>query len=126
MKKNEQTNRVERFIDNIDRYINLRIDAFKLAMVENLSTLAGNILGIVIFLLLALIALLLLTAAATWAIGILIGSMIGALLIMAAVYLIIGGIVLANRQRLFSNRMVRMFSRMFFEHNNNRDDDEQA
>ncbi len=126
MKKNEQTNRVERFIDNIDRYINLRIDAFKLAMVENLSTLAGNILGIVIFLLLALIALLLLTAAATWAIGILIGSMIGALLIMAAVYLIIGGIVLANRQKLFSNRMVRMFSRMFFEHNNNRDDDEQA
>ena len=34
-------------------------------------------------------------------------------------------IVLLNRQRLFTDQMVRMFSRMFFERNDNPDDDGQ-
>ncbi|MBQ4278919.1 MAG: phage holin family protein [Rikenellaceae bacterium] len=125
MGKSDKPNRVEQLVEQVTGYVNLRIDAFKLAMVENLSTLSGNMLGIVIFLLLALMALLLLTVAATYALGLWIGSMVGAMLIMAALYLIAGLIVLLNRQRLFTDQMVRMFSRMFFERNDNPDDDGQ-
>ena len=125
MGKSDKPNRVEQLVEQVTGYVNLRIDAFKLAMVENLSTLSGNMLGIVIFLLLALMALLLLTVAATYALGLWIGSMVGAMLIMAALYLIVGLIVLLNRQRLFTDQMVRMFSRMFFERNDNPDDDGQ-
>lgn len=125
MGKSDKPNRAEQLVDQVTDYVNLRIDAFKLAMVENLSTLSGNMLGVVIFLLLALMALLLLTVAATYALGLWIGSMVGAMLIMAALYLIAGLVVLLNRQRLFTDQMVRMFSRMFFERNDNPEDDGQ-
>ena len=66
MEQENQPNRAERLIQELVSYLNLRLDAFKLNMVENLSLVFGNMTAVFIAALLAGMALLLFTAALVW------------------------------------------------------------
>ena len=98
-------------------YVNLRIDSFKLSLVENLSVLLSGGFGIFIFIIFLSVALMCFIAALTVLLAELIGSVLWALLIVGGVFLIISVIAFVLRDKLIVNSMVRMFSRMFFEKN---------
>ncbi len=102
-------------------YVNMRIDSMKLSLVENLSVLLSGGFGILIFLIFLSIAMLCFIAALTVWLSELIGSTLFALLIVGGAFLIISIIAFLLRKKLIVNRMVGMFSRMFFEKS---DDDE--
>ena len=104
-------------------YVNLRIDSFKLSLVENLSILLSGGFGIFIFIIFLSVALMCFIAALTVLLAELIGSVLWALLIVGGVFLIISVIAFMLRDKLIVNSMVRMFSRMFFEKNDDDDED---
>lgn len=104
-------------------YVNLRIDSFKLSLVENLSILLSGGFGIFIFIIFLSVALMCFIAALTVLLAELIGSVLWALLIVGGVFLIISVIAFVLRDKLIVNSMVRMFSRMFFEKNDDDDED---
>lgn len=63
-------------------------------------------------------------AALTWLLGMLIGSMLAAILIMGGLFVLLALIVYGRRKRLILNQTVRMFSRMMSDLGNKYSDDE--
>ena len=122
MEQDYQPNRAERLIQELISYLNLRLDAFKLNMVENLSLLFSNMTAVFIAVLLAGVAFLLFTAALVWWLGTVLGSFLCSAMLVGVLYLVAAWIVFLFRDRLISDRMVRMFSRMFFNPRNKYDD----
>lgn len=122
MEQENQPNRAERLIQELVSYLNLRLDAFKLNMVENLSLVFGNMTAVFIAALLAGMALLLFTAALVWWLGTVLGSFLLSIILVGALYLAAAWIVFLLRDRLITDRMVRMFSQMFFNQRNKYDD----
>ena len=114
MENNTEQGRAERIVAEVTSYVNMRIDAFKLALVENLSMLSSNMLALMISGLLMFMALALFTFAIVYWLNLLVGSIIWAVVITGALYLIIAVIFFALRNKLLSDKMVRMFSNMFF------------
>lgn len=115
---NNDENIKDRLTSEVTDYVNLKVDAFKLSMVENLSTTLSSTFGVMVVALLALLAMLFFAAAITVLLSMLIGSMLWALVIMGAVLLIAAGVVYVLRDRLIINSLIRMFSRMFFASDN--------
>lgn len=124
MESNEHSGRTEQLAKEVASYVNMRIDAFKLNMVENLSLFFSSALGLMLFAIFASMAMLLFTAAFTYWLGVMIGSMTIAILLVGVLFLIIAFLIFALRHRLIADQMVRMFSRMFFNSDNNTYDDQ--
>lgn len=120
MNRNEEKTTIA---EELISYVNLRIDSFKLSLVENLSVLLSGGFGIFIFIIFLSVALMCFIAALTVLLAELIGSVLWALLIVGGVFLIISVIAFVLRDKLIVNSMVRMFSRMFFEKNDDDDED---
>jgi len=113
----EKTSMTEELIS----YVNMRVDSMKLSLVENLSILFSGGFGIFVFIIFLSVAVLCFIAALTVWLSEAIGSALWALLIVGGAFLIISIIAFLLRKKLIVNRMVGMFSRMFFEKS---DDDE--
>lgn len=107
----------------LKEYMSLRLDKFKLKLVEHLAISMSSILGVAIVIVLCSFALLFIIVALTLLLGDLIGSLIGAIFIMAGIFLIAALIVYANRHKVMVNAMVRMFAKMLFEPDKNNDDE---
>ncbi len=114
MENNEERPDAERIAADLTSYVNLRLDALKLSLVENLSVAFSNAFGIVVFIILGGMGLLFFTGVLTYLLGLLIGSMLWAVIVMGALFMIAAVVVLVNRQKMFADQMVRMFGRMFF------------
>ncbi len=114
MENPQEKDNVRRIADDVASYVNLKIDALKLDTVENLSVAFSNAFGVVMFIILGGMGLLFFTGVLTYLLGLLIGSMIWAVVIMGAIFSIAAVVVLVNRQKMFADSMVRMFGRMFF------------
>lgn len=108
------TSTPEQIAKNLATYVGLRIDALKLSIVENLSHIFSSAIGLLIFVLLLFMAVMMLTALLTFWLGLLLGSMAWAIIIMALFYFVAAVVVFAMRQRLIADRMAKMFSQMFF------------
>ncbi len=115
---NNDENIKDRLTSEVTDYVNLKVDAFKLSVVENLSVILSSTFGVMVVALLMLMAVLFFAAAITVLLSMLIGSLLWALIIMGAVLLIAAGVVYALRDRLIINSLIRMFSRMFFASDN--------
>lgn len=109
-----QPNTTDRIVEDLTRYVNLKVDATKLDLVENLSIAFSNAFGIVIFIVLGGMGLMFFTGVLTYLLGLLIGSMLWASVIMGSLFMIAAIVIMSIRQKMFTNPMVRMFSRMFF------------
>ncbi len=103
-----------RIADDVANYAGLRIDAFKLDAVEKLSLVFSNAFGVVMCIVLGSIGLLFFTGIATWLLGALLGSLLWASVIMGSLFVAAAVVVLVNRQRMFADQMVALFSRMLF------------
>lgn len=98
---------------DVTDYVNMRIASFKLSMVEDLSSIFGNGLRMMLVIVFGAMAFMILSVAAIIWLGNLIGSVLWATLIVAAVY-IIAAVVIYFMRRQFINLIVPMFSTMFF------------
>lgn len=99
----------------ITDYVNLRIDAAKLTVVERAAKLGSTISGALIFALLMTIAVLMFAVAVVLLISYFVGSLILALLIVGVSLMIIAAVIYSMRHKLFSDSMVRVFVSLMFE-----------
>lgn len=110
-------NRLGEIQETAKEYINLRLDEYKLKGVENFSLLSNRILVILVATMLGAVMLQLLGFAFAFLIGELIGSTALGFAIMSVIFGCILAIIYAKRETLFTNRMIRMYMKMFFGNN---------
>lgn len=114
MDTQEKPNRVDRISDEVSEYIKLRIAAFKLAFVENLSVLLSDAIGLMLLFVTGALGLMALTGALTYWLSEVIGSVAGALVIVGVFFILAGLILFWIRHTLIGDRLVKKLSRMFF------------
>ena len=100
------------------------LDRFRLSLIDNLSTFVSTLFSVFVLIVLAGIGAMFFAAALTWLLGMLIGSMLAAILIMGGLFVLLALIVYGRRKRLILNQTVRMFSRMMSDLGNKYSDDE--
>ena len=98
---------------DVTDYVNMRIAATKLSLVEDLSSIFGNGLRMILVIVLGAMAFMILSVAGIIWLGGLIGSMLIATLIVAGIYAIAAVIIYLMRKK-FIDMIVPMFSSMFF------------
>ncbi len=111
----EKTSQFEQLTKDVTQYVNLRIDALKLRLIKNLSVFFSVLFSALIGVLLLNLALLFLLGALTFWIATLINSMIGAMCITGGFFLLLIILVIVFRRKLVTDRLVAMFSKMFFD-----------
>lgn len=100
------------------------LDRFRLSLIDNLSTFVSTLFSVFVLIVLAGIGAMFFAVALTWLLGMLIGSMLAAILIMGSLFVLLALIVYGRRKRLILNQTVRMFSRMMSDLGNKYSDDE--
>ena len=125
MENNENSGgATEKIIDikeSVKEYLDMRISAVKLQIVEHLSIIMARIVFYVLLFVLFSIALFFIGSTFSLWMGELVGSEAAGALITASIFLAICLIIFFMRKKIFVNSMVGMFSKMFFEQ---RDDDD--
>ena len=101
-----------------------RCGRFRLSLIDNLSTFVSTLFSVFVLIVLAGIGAMFFAAALTWLLGMLIGSMLAAILIMGGLFVLLALIVYGRRKRLILNQTVRMFSRMMSDLGDKYSDDE--
>ena len=112
MENNDRPGRIERAALDAKDYAMWSLDRFRLSLIDNLSTFVSTLFSVFVLIVLAGIGAMFFAAALTWLLGMLIGSMLAAILIMGGLFVLLALIVYGRRKRLILNQTVRMFSRM--------------
>ena len=110
----------EDFAKSAAEYIDLKADEVKLKTAKGLSvTLNSLILSILVM---SLVSIVLMAAAfgSVLLLGDIIGSYAAGAFIVAGFFLLLTILVLVLRKKLFLNRFIRMFVKMFFEEGGDR------
>ena len=105
----------DRTVQDLKDYASLRADSVRLSLIDNLSTLFNTLFGVAVILALAGIATVFFAVALTWVLGLLIGSVLYAVLIMGALFVVLAAVVYAFRKRLVVNQSIRLLSRMVYD-----------
>lgn len=121
MKEMENDSRLGEVAETAREYVNLKIDQYKLKGVENLSIISNKTLVILIATMLGAVILQLVGFAFAFFIGELVGSTALGFIIMALVFGVVLWLIYAKRDTLFIDKMVRMYMKMFFSNNKNRE-----
>lgn len=100
--------------DDSVRYVSLKWASLRLAAVENISTLLSKAFGYMIFIFLMFFALIFLMIALALWLGEILGHPSLGFLISGGAFLLGGIVVFFLRDRLIINKLVRLFSDMFF------------
>ena len=122
--ENNDRGRIGQATRDVKDYAALYADRLRLGLIENLSTFFNALFGVVVLIVLAGIGAMFFAAALTWLLGMLIGSMLAAILIMGGLFVLLALIVYGRRKRLILNQTVRMFSRMMSDLGDKYSDDE--
>ena len=125
MENNDRPGRIERAALDAKDYAMWSLDRFRLSLIDNLSTFVSTLFSVFVLIVLAGIGAMFFAAALTWLLGMLIGSMmLAAILIMGGLFVLLALIVYGRRKRLILNQTVRMFSRMMSDLGDKYSDDE--
>ena len=124
MENNDRPGRIERAALDENDYAMWSLDRFRLSLIDNLSTFVSTLFSVFVLIVLAGIGAMFFAAALTWLLGMLIGSMLAAILIMGGLFVLLALIVYGRRKRLILNQTVRMFSRMMSDLGDKYSDDE--
>lgn len=114
----------DRVAQDVKRYVDLRADDAKLAVVEGLSSAVGGAIALIVGLFVLNLALVLFTGVLVYLINMLVDSWLWSGLIMGVLYTIVG-IWVMLRPGCFRDRMVRVFAPMFFCHQKYEEDDDE-
>lgn len=114
---NESGNKTQ--LDDISssakEYVNMKIDEFKLRGVENLSILSNKMIFLLIATMMGGVILQLTGLALSYFIGQLLGNTALGFLITAVLFIIILLIIYSRRNNLFTDKLVALFIKIFFE-----------
>ena len=113
--ENNDRGRIGQATRDVKDYAALYADRLRLGLIENLSTFFNALFGVVA---------MFFAVALTWVIGMLIGSMLGAILLMGGLFVVLAAIVYAVRRRLIVDQMARMFGKMVYDMRKKHSDDE--
>ena len=102
----------KRQAQDLKEYASLRVDSFRLSLIDNLSTFFNSLFGVFILIVLLGIATTFFAIALTWVLGIALGSMLLAIVLMGCLFVVFAIIVYALRRKLIINQTVRMLSGM--------------
>ncbi len=118
---NEETGPVGKFenlADSAKEYLDMRLDAIKLKMVESLSVIFSRIVYAALLIISLGIALAFMASAFSWWLGDLLESKAAGTLITGGLFVLAAFILYLRRDKLFINSLVTLFSKMFFEQEN--------
>ncbi len=104
--------RIEQTAQDLKEYVQLRIESFRLSLIDNLSTFLNSLFGIFILVILLGIAITFFAVSLTWILGDALGSYPLAITLMGCLFLVLAIIVYSLRRKLIINQTVRMFTRM--------------
>ncbi len=104
--------RVEQSFRDLKEYAALRVESFRLSLIENLATLFNSLFGIFVLSVLIGIAIIFFAITLTWLLGIALGSVLLAIVLMGCLFLLLAVIVYLVRGKLIINQSVRLLSRM--------------
>lgn len=104
--------RVEQSFRDLKEYAALRVESFRLSLIEDLATLFNSLFGIFVLSVLIGIAIIFFAIALTWLLGIALGSVLLAIVLMGCLFLLLAVIVYLVRGKLIINQSVRLLSRM--------------
>ena len=110
----ENNSQLGEMSETVKKYMNLRIDEYKLKGVENFSIISNKVLVILIATMLGAVILQLIGFAFAFFIGWLLNSTSLGFAIVALVFGMALWLIYIKRDTLFINRMVQMYMRMFF------------
>lgn len=117
-------NNIETFAKELCQYVELRTTHAKLSATEHLSTAMSSAIGLIIFLILAGIALLFLAIAILFWLGSVIGYGDAAILI-SLIFVVTAVVVYLKRKSLVASSMIPIFLRLFFDDREKPKSDEQ-
>ena len=109
------TRPVEDLGQKTTEYIDLRVDELKLKTAKGLSLTLSKLLYMLLVLFVVSIIMISITVGGVMWIGELVGSYAGGAAIVAAFFLIVLGVLVLLRKRLFRNTFVPLFIDLFFE-----------
>ena len=96
--------RIGQTAQDLKEYAALRVDSFRLSLIDNLSSFFNSLFGVFI--------LIVLLGIATTFFAIALGSMLLAIVLMGCLFVVFAIIVYALRRKLIINQTVRMLSGM--------------
>ena len=109
------TRPVEDLGQKTTEYIDLRVDELKLKTAKGLSLTLSKLLYMLLVLFVVSIIMISITVGGVMWIGELVGSYAGGAAIVAAFFLLVLGVLVLLRKRLFRNTFVPLFIDLFFE-----------
>lgn len=111
------TRPVEDLGQKTTEYIDLRVDELKLKTAKGLSLTLSKLLYMLLVLFVVSIIMISIAVGGVMWIGELVGSYAGGAAIVAAFFLLVLGVLVLLRKRLFRNTFVPLFIDLFFEEN---------
>jgi phosphoglycerol transferase MdoB-like AlkP superfamily enzyme len=121
MKCDNDSNRFEDTARDALEYCRLQVEAVKLRVLETVATLFNNIFVVLVLVVTLSIALLFLAVALTLILAQATGSLLCAVLIISAIFLIASIVVYYLRKDLIVNPAVKMLSKLMFGNKNGED-----
>lgn len=109
------TRPVEDLGQKTTEYIDLRVDEFKLKTAKGLSLTLSKLLYMLLVLFVVSIIMISIAVGGVMWIGEMVGSYAGGAAIVAAFFLLVLGVLVLLRKRLFRNTFVPLFIDLFFE-----------
>ena len=109
------TRPVEDLGQKTTEYIDLRVDELKLKTAKGLSLTLSKLLCMLLVLFVVSIIMISIAVGGVMWIGELVGSYAGGAAIVAAFFLLVLGVLVLLRKRLFRNTFVPLFIDLFFE-----------
>ena len=111
------TRPVEDLGQKTTEYIDLRVDELKLKTAKGLSLTLSKLLYMLLVLFVVSIIMISIAVGGVMWIGEMVGSYAGGAAIVAAFFLLVLGVLVLLRKRLFRNTFVPLFIDLFFEEN---------
>lgn len=115
MNEPEKNTPLDEITSSTKEYINLKIDEYKLKGVEHLSVLSNKMIFLLIATMLGGVILQLTGLALAYFAGQLVGNTALGFIIVAVIFAGILYIVYTKRERLFTDKLVALFIKIFFE-----------
>lgn len=112
---NTEKSRIDELRDSGKEYINLRIDEIKLKSVENLAKLSNKLIVLLLAIMLGGVILQLSGLALSYFIGQLVGNTALGFLLVAIFFLLVLLLLFIFRDKLFLNKLVKLFVGIFFD-----------
>lgn len=110
---------LEDLIESLKEYLDMRIDATKLGLSENLTKISSRIVSFFLISLLLVLVIGFLALAFSKFLIYIIGSEILGLLLTALTLIIIALVLFFMRNKLFSNSILKMYLKIFFNNSDN-------